>query len=127
MSVIRQVVPLALLFCVLGACSSLEPQPNRYQLDTEAAGASAPLGELQLQARTALALGDFQLAIDTLQRAIRIEPRNAWSWHYLGESYRRQGDFERCLSMVERAFSYAGRDDRLLRNNRRLQQKCSHG
>ena len=128
MPLIRYAASILLLpgLLLLASCAT-EPTANRYQLEVSKAPPVAPVTQLQQQARAALERGEFQLAIDTLQRAIRIEPRDGWNWHYLAESYWRSGDYQQCRAMVERAFSYAGRDDRLLRENRKLQQKCSYG
>ena len=65
------------------------------------------------------------MAIEYLQRAIRIEPRNPYSWHFLGDTYRARGDYRRCLEMVERSYSYSEEGSELDAQNRRLRQICS--
>ena len=127
MSLIRYAASTLLPAMLLLASCATEPPPNRYQLATSSEPSVTPVTQLQQQARAALERGEFQLAIDTLQRAIRIEPRDGWNWHYLAMSYWRSGDYQQCRAMVERAYSYAGRDDRLLRENKKLQQKCRYG
>ena len=66
------------------------------------------------------------MAIDYLQRAIKIEPRNAWSWYYLADIYWRTGQYQRCLAMIERSMDYAaaGSDDQLAGANTELQGQC---
>lgn len=127
MSLIRQCC-LLLLLLLLGACA-LEPQYNRYQSPPpqEDSGQSGAVAELQRGARNALSRQAYQQAIDYLQRAIRIEPRNPFSWHYLAEAYRRSGDARRCLEMVERSFSYSSSADRLEDANRKLRANCESG
>lgn len=121
-------IPMLLLTLLLSACA-LEPRYNRYESvpGTSQAGVSDAVGELQRSARDALARRDFQQAIDYLQRAIRIEPRNPFSWHYLAETYWRSGDPRRCLDMLERSFSYSSSGDRLENLNQRLRARCEGG
>ena len=59
-----------------------------------------------------------------LQRAIKIQPRNAWSWHYLAQTYWRDAQYDRCLAMIERSNSYGGYDDALTTANDRLKFRC---
>ena len=82
------------------------------------------VAELQRNAREALGRQAYQQAIDLLQRAIKIEPRNPHSWHYLAETYWRSGDNLRCLEMVERSRSYSSSADDLEHANQRLREKC---
>lgn len=117
---------LALISGLPLSCS-LEPRSNRYEVGGSETRMNPPVTELQQQGLAALDSGDYQLAIDTLQRAIRIQPRNPWNWHYLAQSYWRSGDLERCSAMVERAFSYAADDSRLRQANEKLRRLCSDG
>ena len=117
------------LFAVLllgVACSVTEaPRDNRYQRDIESTrSASEPIQQLHNQALAAINESQYQQAIDSLQRAIKIEPRNAWSWHYLADIHWRQGDADRCLAMIERSRSYAGLDEQLDSANQLLWQQC---
>jgi tetratricopeptide (TPR) repeat protein len=109
------------------ACSIPEPPANRYQSDIEVSQLEAqPVAELQSQALAALDDANYQQAIDYLQRAIKIQPRNAWSWHYLAQTYWRKGQLERCLSMIERSGSYAN-DDVVSGANDQLRTQCQQG
>ena len=117
---------LALISGLPLSCS-LEPRSNRYEVGGSETTINPPVTELQQQGLAALDSGDYQLAIDTLQRAIRIQPRNPWNWHYLAQSYWRSGDLERCSAMVERAFSYAADDSRLRQANEKLRRLCADG
>ena len=127
MSLIR-IKCLVIFALVLAACAT-EPRYNRYQLP---AGQSQPgqqgaVAELQRNARQALERQAYQQAIDLLQRAIKIEPRNPHSWHYLAETYWRSGDKPRCLEMVERSRSYSSSVDDLEHANQQLREKCQQG
>ena len=81
--------------------------------------------QLQNQALAAINEDQYQLAIDYLQRAIKIEPRNAWSWYYLADIYWRSGQYQRCQAMSERSMDYAASDDdQLARANAELLEQC---
>jgi cytochrome c-type biogenesis protein CcmH/NrfG len=119
---------MAFILLLIGACSVQPVSTNQYQVDIGDAGAEArPVAELHDQALTALDDNQFQLAIDYLQRAIKIQPRNAWSWHYLAQSYRQNQQFDQCLAMVDRSFSYSSYDDVLELANDRLRAQCQQG
>ena len=122
---------ILLLAAVCAACGSLPEQhpDNRYQRASGAdAGAAQalvePVRQLQNQALAAINEDQYALAIDYLQRAIKIQPREAWSWHYLAEVYWRRGERERCLAMLDRSQSYSFGDTRLDDANAALRRQC---
>ena len=115
---LKRIQLLAGLLCCLAGCS-LAPTSNPYQLP---AGQSQP----QQAAVTELEQQAWARAADYLQRAIRIEPRNPLSWHYLAQSYRGSGDYARCVEMAQRSFSYGG-GERLDTANRQLRASCERG
>lgn len=119
---------LVLLALSLGACT-LEQRYNEYQLPTQQSqpGQGGAVAELQRSAREALRRQDYQQAVDYLQRAIKIEPRNPRSWHYLAETYWRSGDNRRCIEMVDRSFSYSSSADDLDHANQQLREMCQQG
>jgi Tfp pilus assembly protein PilF len=129
MSITSSLCRLATLAMVsiIAACSLQEPPANRYQSDVEVSQLEAqPVAELHKQALAALDARQYQQAIDYLQRAIRIQPRNAWSWHYLAQTYWREGQPEHCLEMIERSSSYA--DDEVVNGaNDKLRVQCQQG
>jgi outer membrane protein assembly factor BamD (BamD/ComL family) len=118
---------LVILMLLMTACN----QPgrgvssNQYQTSIESDQSEAgPVSELHNQALSALEQDNFQQAINYLQRAIKIQPRNAWSWHYLAQSYWRDGQNDRCRSMVDRSDSYSSYDEVLISANSSLRNKC---
>jgi tetratricopeptide (TPR) repeat protein len=121
---------ILVLIAICSACQAPEPVPeNRYQrtISNTASASQAqsqPVIQLQNQALAAINEDQYQLAIDYLQRSIKIQPRNAWSWHYLADIYWRTGQHPRCLAMIERSTSYAGDDDQLARANAELRGQC---
>jgi Tfp pilus assembly protein PilF len=121
MSLKRFSIPL-LLF--LSACA-VEPGYNRYELPAaDGQPGDSAVAQLQESARQALERHDYQQAVEYLQRAIKIEPRNPYNWHYLAETYWQSGDLRRCAEMADRAFSYSSEADGLDEQNRRLMDKC---
>ncbi|MGD2170713.1 MAG: tetratricopeptide repeat protein [Gammaproteobacteria bacterium] len=113
-----------LLLLLLSACA-VEPAYNRYQLPAaEGQPGESAVAQLQREARAALERGDYQQAVEYLQRAIKIEPRNPYSWHYLAETYWLNGDLRRCTEMADRSFSYSSEADELDEANRRLKDQC---
>ena len=122
-SLSRLATLVVIMMCV--SCSIPEPPANRYESDAEVIQQQArPVAELHEQALAAIDDGQYQQAIDYLQRAIKIQPRNAWSWHYLAQTYWYQGQLERCLAMLERSGSYGSYDDVLGGANDRLRVQC---
>ena len=121
---------VAVLLLLCSACQTPEPAPdNRYHrpLDSESsisATTSRPLRQLHNQALAAINESQYGLATDYLQRAIKIEPRNGWSWHYLADINWRQGKYQGCISMLDRADSYAEDDAALISANQQLRGQC---
>ncbi|MDH3634802.1 MAG: tetratricopeptide repeat protein [Gammaproteobacteria bacterium] len=121
-------VAILSILSVATACSIPHKPPNRYQDDIEVSQLEVrPVTELQNQALAALNGEQYQLAVDYLQRAIKIQPRNAWSWHYLAQTYWRDAQYDRCLAMIERSNSYGSFDEDLISANDRLKPKCQPG
>jgi tetratricopeptide (TPR) repeat protein len=118
------------LVTICAACSVPEQEPdNRYQrsiedASSEAEAVAAPVIQLQNQALAAINEDEYPLAIDYLQRAIKIQPRNAWSWHYLADIYWRRGEYENCLGMIERSLSYSQNDPAVDDANAALRDQC---
>ncbi len=125
---IRALLTTMLLAGLLAACSP-EPRVNPYQASSRPASPRADDAVLLLQREAVAAFnrGAYQQAIERLQRAIRIEPRNPLSWHYLAQTYWRSGDFARCVDMAQRSQSYGAGDERLESINARLLAHCREG
>jgi Tfp pilus assembly protein PilF len=138
MSVINSAVSfrsltILVLIALCSACQTPEPvSDNRYQrtIENTSSASQAPATsqaviQLQNQALAAINEDQYQLAIDYLQRAIKIQPRDAWSWYYLADIYWRSGQYQRCQAMSERSMDYAvSDDDQLSRANAELQEQC---
>ena len=116
---------LYLLLALMVNSCGIPPSQNRYQqARVETQTNTGAVAELQQKAIRALEQQNTRLSIDYLERAIKIEPRNAMSWHYLAKSYFQQQDFDKCLAMIERSMSYGYRSDDFFHANEALKQKC---
>jgi len=123
---------LAIILLLLSSSACQVPEPpvdNRYQRAPETTASTgqaslSPVVQLQNQALAAINENQYQLAIDTLQRAIKIQPRDPWSWHYLADIYWRKGQYDRCLEMIDRSSSYAVDDAALADANADLRARC---
>jgi predicted Zn-dependent protease len=56
----------------------------------------------------------------SLERALRIEPRNAWLWHELAQLRLAQGQYAQAITLAHKSTSLAGRERRLQALNWRV-------
>ncbi len=118
---------LITLFLLLTSCM-FAPQENRYERVAMSTKASTgPVAQLHRAAMTALTQDNSREAIDLLQRAIKIEPRNPYSWHYLALSYWQEKNYGKCLQMIERSRSYSATLTDLEQANQSLREQCGLG
>ena len=75
---------------------------------------------LLLGARTDAAAGRLVNAAASLERALRIEPRNPRLWQELARVRLKQGDYAQAESTAARSNSWAGSDNALRADNWRL-------
>lgn len=114
---------LILLF--LTACTSPTISNVSYETETTASQRSeGPVAELQRKSIEALNQNQYQQSLDYLQRAIKIEPRNAFTWHYLAQTYWHSQNYDRCVEMIDRSISYSSELDDLDRANATLRSQC---
>ena len=64
--------------------------------------------------------GRLGSAAATLERALRIEPRNPRLWHELAVIRLRQADYTQAESLAARSNTYAGSDSELRAANQRV-------
>jgi len=127
MTMTRIIFWLALVL-ILAACTTPTEQGNRFQVaSVETTPTDGPVAELQRKATAALAHGNSKQAIEYLQRAIKIEPRNAFSWHYLAQGYWQNRQPEKCLAMIDRSYGYSRPVDDLDDANASLRSRCQSG
>ncbi len=116
---------LLLLLILIASCSGPEIVPERYQ--TASIGPErtvGPVAELHRKAISAIHQDRYAQAVEYLQRAIKIEPRNAYSWHYLALTYWHSNQYGRCVNMINRSISYSSGQDDLERANTALLPRC---
>ena len=95
------------------------PAPPPERLPPPRAETTAVAG-LMDSARADTAAGRLPNAAATLERALRIEPRNARLWHELGQVRLRQRDYAQAESLAARSNTLAGSDADLRVANQRL-------
>jgi predicted Zn-dependent protease len=75
---------------------------------------------LMQNARSEAAAGRFANSAATIERALRIEPRNPRLWQELARVRLKQGEFAQAESVAARSNSWAGSDNTLRAENWRL-------
>ncbi len=122
---------LILSLLLLGACTLIKKPPPAERTGTYHRPArpktQAPVSALATLRHKAIQLINaerYDDAIGYLQRAIKIDPRDARSWHYLAQAYWHKQDYPQCRAMVRRAMSYSRQDKELQEANKTLLQQC---
>jgi tetratricopeptide repeat protein len=82
--------------------------------------ANSAVASLVTSARADAAAGRLTNAAASLERALRIEPRNPRLWQELARVRLKQGDYVQAESTAARSNSWAGGDSRLRSENWRL-------
>ncbi len=118
---------LLLSFILLTACTTPKPvlRTDVYHAAEPEQKTAPALNALQLKALQLMNQQQYDNAIQYLQRAIKVEPRNPLNWHYLAQNYWHKKDFSNCRAMIKRAISYSQFDEDLMRANQTLLQQCS--
>lgn len=125
LSIISSRLTTCLFLCLALVSCTVPVKQNRYQqLPPDSKSNYGAVVELQQKAKQSLATQNTRLAIEYLERAIKIEPRNPVSWHYLAQGYYQLGLPEKCLAMLDRSMSYGYRPQNLDQAGRELRQKC---
>ena len=112
---------LLLIFVLLGGCAT-PPAPPETRPEQQPPVAPAPppakeniaVAGLMETARADAASGNLAGAAASIERALRIEPRNARLWHELARVRLKQGQYAQAENVAARSNSWAG-DDRALR------------
>ena len=110
MNIISRSASLMVLL-LLASCAVLRPTPISEN--------PAVLG-LLVQARADSAENILQSAAASIERALRIEPRNPWLWQELAKLHLAQGDHTQAESLAARSNTWAGSDTALRAANWRL-------
>ena len=119
----------AIVLLLLVACATQQPAPVETSTSSAPApGAALPpvrqenvaIAGLMDSARTDASAGRLGSAAATLERALRIEPRNPRLWHELARVRYRQADYAQAESLAARSNTYAGSDAELRAANQKL-------
>jgi Tfp pilus assembly protein PilF len=100
-----------------------EPAPAPGEVPVPAAPArteNVAIAGLMQSARADSAAGRLANAAASLERALRIEPRNPRLWHELARVRLKQGDYAQAESVAARSNTWAGSDQELRAANLRL-------
>lgn len=115
---------LWLIVALFAGCAVLPPAPAPTTPEEKVAltpvsgnGAVVALAD---SARADTATGNYTSAAAALERALRIEPRNARLWHELAQLKLKQGDASQAANMAARSNSWAGADKLLRAANWRV-------
>ncbi len=103
-----------ILALFLGACTSaaILPEPE----------ANGPTAVLLAQANEQALAGNMGKSIALVERAVRIEPRNAFAWHRLAKLYFELNKLGKAEQFARRSIQFAAGNKRLIQDNRQLIQ-----
>jgi predicted Zn-dependent protease len=116
---------LAFLAVVLCGCATVVPGPGQAPEPAPVPAPAARTENLAIAglmdgARSDAAAGRLASAAASLERALRIEPRNPRLWQELARVRLKQGDYAQAESTAARSNSWAGGDNQLRAENWRL-------
>lgn len=95
---------------------TVSPPPKK----SEPRPSSPAVAALTEEAEAAGKAGEWDLAAATLERAIRIQPRDPMLWHRLAEARLQQGQFQVAEDLAKKSNVFAGGDPEMARRNWRL-------
>ncbi len=111
---LRRIFPV-LFVLFINACAG--PQTGEESVPAEVGRAAT---SLLARADTHVQAGQWEQAAALLERALRIEPRNAWLWHHLATVRFRQGRYAQAVSLANKSSSLAPGNTGLQEKNHRL-------
>ncbi len=124
------------LFLLFAACSSTPPKPSAgFEVGKgEAVGeqilpdsrTSKTVLALLDNARNAAKSGQLHNAESQLERALRIEPRNAVLWHYMAKLRLHQDRISEAAGLAAKSNSLAGKNRSLQADNWRIIAHARH-
>lgn len=107
--------PVILLALLSAACAYTPSQP----------AGTGPAAELIAQADTLQQSGDIHGAIARVERAVRLEPRNAHAWHRLATLHFASGDLNKAEQFARRSNQFAAGNRALIDANQQLLEEVS--
>ncbi len=113
-----EAVTIPLGYSASSPADSVAPPPPA-PTDGDAAANPAVVALLN-DANAATQIGRDDRAAASLERALSIEPRNAWLWHRLASTRLRQGDLNQAAALAAKSNSFASPDRKLQAANWRI-------
>lgn len=119
-----------LILLVAGCARAPQPAPAPTvppPPETPIARENVAIAGLMESARADAAAGRLVQAAGSLERALRIEPRNPRLWHELAKVRLRQGDYAQAGNLAARSNSFAGSDAALRTANQAIIEQARTG
>ena len=113
MTFVRHAFSLAVVLLLAG-CAGLVPEPPQEPSQ------NAAVVSLLDQAQTQLSGGQLEAAGASLERALRIEPRNPVLWQELARVRLDQGQYRQTENLAAKSNALSGDDTRLRSENWRI-------
>jgi tetratricopeptide (TPR) repeat protein len=101
-----------------------EPAPDRIHESVPVPEEGKAAGTLLASARQNVRAGEFDQAEMTLERALRVEPRNARLWHEMAQVKFGRNDYRQAVQFCIKSNSLAGKDYGLIQQNWLLMEKA---
>lgn len=116
MKSLRRFVSFAMSAALLAGCAALPPSAPEARPVSDNSAVVA----LMDSARSDIAAGKPDSAVASLERALRIEPRNPLLWQELARLRLQQGQYQQAEGLAARSNAWAGNDKALRAQNWRL-------
>lgn len=115
---------LAVMAIILPGCAVQPPVRDAGGVQDEPKKESAPTATLLASAQQSVQAGQFSRAEMTLERALRVEPRNPRLWHEMAQVKFGQENFGQAVQFCLKSNSLAGKDTALIRKNWQLMARA---
>jgi tetratricopeptide (TPR) repeat protein len=99
-----------------------EPEPGLSRRSVPVPQEGKTAGTLLASARQSMQSGQFNQAEMTLERALRVEPRNARLWHEMAQIKFGKKEYQQTVQFCIKSNSLAGKDYELIQKNWQLME-----
>lgn len=103
------------------------PKPRQFAAVPVAISNNPAVAALLDEAKSQAKQGHAAGAVNALERALRLEPKNPYLWHLLAALRIEQGQWQQALSLAGKSNSLAGRLPKLQAANARLMDRARQG
>jgi len=109
--------------------SKMDEESNRldpYATKTRTSSSSSAVMALMLRAKLDMLAGRSEVAIEKLERGLRIQPSNPDLWNKLAEAHFHGGNYKQAIAMAKKSMTLTDSNNRrLLRSNWHLVAKAN--